>query len=65
MGWIFWLSALAAITIIFWRLWVFAGRIEDEEAEEQAWLEYIEQMWYYNPEWAQYYQQQFEERFYK
>ena len=65
IAWIFWIVVLATITFIFWRLWIFAGKIENAEEEEQQWIQYIANLRYTNPQWAEYYQRQFEERFLK
>jgi len=59
----FWGVLLAVIAFIFWRLWKLAIVIEEQEAEEYQWREYIEYLHQSDPYQAQYWQQQFEERF--
>jgi len=63
VSWIFWIGALVFISLVFWRMWKFAERIEHEEAEEEAWKQYIASLWHTHPHWATYYQAQFEARF--
>lgn len=65
MAWLFWVSLLVVVTVVFWRLWVLATSIEEAEQEEEMWNEYLKQTWQNNPEWGPYYQQQFEEKFLK
>lgn len=65
IAWAFWIGALIIISVIFWRLWMYASRIETLEAEERQWLEYLDQMWLTDPYNYQYYQNLFEQKFYR
>jgi len=63
MAWAFWIGVIVGISLLFWWLWKFADRIEREEAEEQQWIAWLQQLWQYSPYEAQYWQSVFEEKF--
>jgi len=63
MAAVFWMGLLVVVVIIFWRLWVFALRIECDEIEEQQWKDYLEHIKYYYPAWYPQYQDEFDRRF--
>ena len=65
VSWLFWGSALIVICFIFWRLWKYASKIEQLELEEEQWKNYLNWLWQTDPYQAQYYQQQFEEKYYQ
>jgi hypothetical protein len=59
--WALWLTILTIIALIFWWLWRFADRIEQEEAMENQWKQYIASVAQIDPyaamAWQQYYEQ--------
>ena len=65
IAWVFWIGALIILSAIFWKLWTYATKIETLEAEEQQWMEYLDQMWLLDPYNYQYYHDQFEQKFYR
>jgi len=65
IAWIFWIGSLIIISAIFWKLWKYATKIETLEAEEEQWITYLDQMWLQDPHNAMYYQEQFEQKFYR
>ena len=58
-----WLVLLAVIAFIFWRLWKLAISIEQQEAEEEQWLAWIDSLRSTDPYAAYYWQNEFDQRF--
>lgn len=59
----FWGSCIIVITLIFWRLWKYAAKIEMLEAEERQWLDYLDYLWRTDPYSAQQWQSWFEQQY--
>jgi hypothetical protein len=53
MAIVFWLGLIIGVTLIFWWMWRFAGKIENDIEQERQWDEYITNMWRVDPYQAQ------------